>query len=75
MKAKILKFCGVYRHGNTRVCDKKREKIKKYNLLKDEIASLWQMKKAAEIPTVVGALQNTTIKLEKYIESLGNQHR
>ena len=74
LKAKILKFCGVYRHGNTRVCDKKREKIKKYNLLKDEIASLWQMKKAAEIPIVVGALQNTTIKLEKYIESLGNQH-
>ena len=31
--------------GNTRVCDKEREKIDKYSLLKDEIAWLWQMKK------------------------------
>ena len=27
--------------GDTRVCDKEREKIEKYSLLKDEIARLW----------------------------------
>ena len=32
--------------GDTRVCDKEREKIKKYSLLKDEIARLWQMKRS-----------------------------
>ena len=31
----------VARRGDTRVCDKEREKIEKYSLLKDEIARLW----------------------------------
>ena len=29
--------------GDARVCDKEREKIEKYSLLKDKIARLWQM--------------------------------
>ena len=29
--------------GDTRVCDKEREKIEKYSLLKDEIARLWPL--------------------------------
>ena len=57
--------------GNTRVCDKEREKIKKYSLLKDKIVRLWQMKKVAVIPIVVGALGAITTKFKKYIESLG----
>ena len=57
--------------GDTRVCDKEREKIEKYNLLKDEIARLWQMKKVVVIPIVVGALGTITTKFEKYIKSLG----
>ena len=55
--------------GNTRVCDKGREKIKKHSLLKDEVASLWQMKKAVVIPIAVGVLGTITPKFEKYIES------
>ena len=38
--------------GDTRVCDKE------HSLLKDEIVRLWQMKKVAVIPIVVGALGN-----------------
>ena len=57
--------------GDTRACDKEREKIEKYSLLKDEIARLWQMKKVVVIPTVVGALGIITTKFEKHIESLG----
>ena len=61
--------------GDTRVCDKELEKIKKYSLLKDEIAQLWQMKKVVSyckvIPTVVGTLGTITTKFEKYNESLG----
>ena len=49
--------------GDTKVCDKEREKIEKYSLLKDEIARLSRMKKVVVIPI--------TTKFEKYIESLG----
>ena len=56
---------------DTRVCDKERDKIEKYSLLKDEITRLWQMKKVVVIPIVVGALGTITAKLEKFIESLG----
>ena len=61
--------------GDTRVCDKKRGKIEKYNLLKDKIARLWQMKKVVVVPVVVGALGIITTKFEKYIESLGIEIR
>ena len=47
---------------DTRVCDKEREKIEEYSLLKDEIARLWQMKKIVVIPIVVGALGTITTK-------------
>ena len=53
--------------GDTRVRDKEREKIKKYSMLKDEIARLWQMKKVVVTPIVVGALGTITTKFEKYI--------
>ena len=53
--------------GDTRVCDKEREEIKKYSMLKDEIARLWQMKKVVVTPIVVGALGTITTKFEKYI--------
>ena len=55
--------------GDTRVCDKEREKIEKYSLLKDEIARLWQMKKVVVIPIVVGALGTIKTKFENHIES------
>ena len=61
--------------GHTRLCDKKREKIEKYSLLKDKIGRLWQMKKVVVIPIVVGALGTITTKLEKYIESFGIEIR
>ena len=57
--------------GHARVCHNEREKIEKYSFLKDEIASLWEMKKVAVIPIVVGALETITTKFEKYIESVG----
>ena len=59
---------------DTRVCDKEQEKIEKYSLLKDKIASLWQMEKVVVIPIVVGGLETIT-KFEKYIESLGIEIR
>ena len=63
------------RHDKEHVCDKEREKIEKYSLLKDEIARLLQMKKVVVIPIVVGALGTTATKFEKYIESFGIEIR
>ena len=60
---------------DTRVCDKEREKIEKYSLLKDKNARLRGMKKVFVIPIVVGALETVTSKFEKYIESLGIEIR
>ena len=42
--------------GDTRACDKEREKIEKYILLKDEIARLPQMKKVVGIPIALHVL-------------------
>ena len=61
--------------GDTRLCDKEREKVEKYCFLKAEIARLWQLKKFVLIPIIVGALGTTTTKSEKYIESLGIEIR
>ena len=61
--------------GDTRVCDKEREKIRKCSLLVDEIAILGQMKKVFVIPIVVGAFGTITTKFGKYIESLGIEIR
>ena len=54
---------------DTRVCEKKQEKVKKQRLLKVETARLWHMKKVIVIPIVVGVLGTISI-FEKYIESL-----
>ena len=61
--------------GDTRVCDKEREKFEKYSFLKEEIARLWIRKKVVVISIVVGALGTITTKFEKYIESLGIEIR
>ena len=57
--------------GETRVCDKEREKIEKYSLLKDEIVKLWQMKKVVVIAIVGVASGTITTRFEKYIGSRG----
>ena len=51
--------------GDTRVCNKEREKIEKYSLLKEETARLWQNKKVIVISIVIGALVTTTRTFEK----------
>ena len=45
-------------------------KDREIQLVKDETARFWQIKKVVVIPIVVGALATITIKFEKYTESL-----
>ena len=42
--------------GDERVKDKELEKVEKYQLLKDEIAKVWHVRKAIAVPVVIGAL-------------------
>ena len=56
--------------GDKRLCDKEREKIKKYSLLKAKLP-VWEMEKVVVIPAVVGALGTITTNFKKYIENLG----
>ena len=56
--------------GDTRVCDKERKKTKKYSLLKDEIARLWQMKKVVVILIVTGVLETITTSLRSILKDL-----
>ena len=51
--------------GDTRVCNKEREKIEKYSLLKEETARSWQNKKVIVISIVIGALVTITRTFEK----------
>ena len=46
-----------------RVKDKELEKIEKYQLLKDEIAKVWRMRKVTVIPVVIGALGAVSVTL------------
>ena len=43
--------------GDDRVKDKELEKLEKYQLLKDEIAKVWRMRKVIVVPVVIGALR------------------
>ena len=36
--------------------DKELEKVEKYQLLKDEIAKVWHVRKVIAVPVVIGAL-------------------
>ena len=50
-------------------------KIKKYIMLKDEIAKMWSMKKVTVIPIVVGALVAISTGSEKYLNWVWDESR
>ena len=57
--------------GDDRVKDKELEKVKKYQLLKDEIANIWRMRKVIVIPVVIGALGAVSINFKEYMKRIG----
>ena len=56
--------------GDTRVCDKKRNRVEKYSL-----CQIMANEKVVMISTVVGALGTITTKFKTYIERLGIEIR
>ncbi|CAH3130806.1 unnamed protein product, partial [Porites lobata] len=53
--------------GDDRVKDKELEKLEKYQLLKDEIAKVWRMRKVIVVPVVIGALG----AVSEYVRQIG----
>ena len=51
--------------------DKELEKLEKYQLLKDEIANVWHMRKVIVVPVVIGALGAVSISFNEYMKRIG----
>ena len=51
--------------------DKELEKLEKYQLLKDEIAKLWHMRKVIVVPVVIGALGAVSVNFKEYMKRTG----
>ena len=72
---KEVKIVDVTISGDERVNKREVGKIKKYKVLKDEIARMWDMKEVIVIPVVVGALGAISTGFEKYIAATGIEMR
>ena len=57
--------------GDDRVKDKELEKLEKYQLLKDEIAKVWRMRKVIVVPVVMGALEAVSMNFKEYMKRIG----
>ena len=64
---KVCKIIDIATPGDSRVAEKEREKVEKYQHLKREIARIWFMRRVEVIPAVVGALGTMTKNLVKWI--------
>ena len=55
------------------VKDKELETVEKYyvQLLKDEIAKVWHMRKVIAVPVVTGALRAVSVNFKKYMKQIG----
>ena len=57
--------------GDDRVKDNELEKLEKYQLLKDEIAKVWRMRKVIVVPVVIGALGAVSVNFKEYMKRIG----
>ena len=68
---KVCKVTDNVISGDSRVAEKERENVEKYQDLKREIAKMWSMRKVEAIPVVVGTIGTITKNLDKWIEKIG----
>ena len=55
--------------------DKELEKLEKYQLLKDEIAKVWRVRKVIVVPVVIGALGAVSVNFKEYMKRIGANAR
>ena len=48
--------------------DKELEKLEKYQLLKDEIAKVWGMRKVIVVPVVIGDFGAVSVNFKEYMK-------
>ena len=53
------------------IINKELEKLEKYQLLKDEIAKVWRMRKVIVVPVVIGALGAVLVNFKEYMRQIG----
>ena len=51
--------------------DKELEKLEKYQLLKDEIAKVWRMRKVIVVPVVIGASGAVSVNFKECMKRIG----
>ena len=56
--------------GDARINDKEQDKILKYQDLKREIKTVWQLRKVSVVPIVIGALGAVTPNFRRYLDSV-----
>ena len=56
--------------GDVRITDKEQDKILKYQDLKREIKTVWQLRKVSVVPIVIGALGAVTPNFRRYLDSV-----
>ena len=74
-RAKEVKIIDIACPGDSRVKDKEREKIERYQALKDELSRLWGLQKASVIPIVVGALGCLSKDSRKHLDRVATNIR
>ena len=70
---KVCKIIDIAIPGDSRLVEKEREKVEKYQDLKRERPRIWSMRKVEVIPVVVGALGAIPKNLDKWIEKIGTK--
>ena len=70
-KKRELVMIDVAIPGDDRVKEKELEKIEKYQLLKDEVAKVWHMRKVIVVPVVIGALGAVSVNFTEYMKRIG----
>ena len=70
-KEREVVITGVAIPGDDRVEGKELEKLEKYQLLKDEIAKVWRVRKVIVVPVVIGALGAVSVNFKEYMKRIG----
>ena len=69
-KSRICQIIDVACPFDTRVIEKEREKIDRYQDLKWEVKRIWKIKKVEVIPIVIGALGTVTKEFERWLNKV-----
>ena len=74
-RSKKVKIIDIAILDDRRVKEKETEKIDKYQMVRDEVRSLWKKDKVIVLPVVIGALGAVSQRFAGYIKNFGVEIR